>query len=82
MTHAGNMLASQVHARHSSTAARGVVRDGAAWAHAMPGWLLAQVCTETYGFSADVVCTGNLHTSMPYIPIHCDYMCAAPLVAL
>jgi hypothetical protein len=48
----------------------------------MPGWLLAQVCTETYGFSADVVCTGNLHTSMPYIPIHCDYMCAAPLVAL
>ncbi len=43
----------------------------------MPGWLLAQVCTETYGFSADV-----LHTSMPYIPIHCDYMCAAPLVAL
>ncbi len=48
----------------------------------MPGWLLVQVCTETYGFSADVVCTGNLHTSMPYIPIHCDYMCAAPLVAL
>jgi len=59
-----------------------IVRGGAAWAHAMPGWLLVQVCTETYGFSADVVCTGNLHTSMPYIPIHCDYMCAAPLVAL
>lgn len=37
----------------------------------------AQVCTETYGFSAEVVCTGNLRASIPYIPIHVDYMCAA-----
>ena len=36
-----------------------------------------QVCTETYGFSAEVVCTGNLRASIPYIPIHIDYMCAA-----
>ncbi|KAK9845511.1 hypothetical protein WJX81_008336 [Elliptochloris bilobata] len=33
-----------------------------------------QVCTETYGFSAEVVCTGNLRASIPYIPIHIDYM--------
>ena len=35
------------------------------------------MCTETYGFSAEVVCTGNLRASIPYIPIHIDYMCAA-----
>ena len=35
-----------------------------------------QACTETYGFSAEVVCTGNLRAAIPYIPVHVDYMCA------
>ena len=39
------------------------------------------MCTETYGFSAEVVCTGNLRASIPYIPIHIDYMCAAKALA-
>ncbi len=39
-------------------------------------WVRVQACTETYGFSAEVVCTGNLRASIPYIPVHIDYMCA------
>jgi hypothetical protein len=33
-----------------------------------------QVCRETYGVSTDVIVTGDVLATMPYIPTHLDYM--------
>lgn len=33
-----------------------------------------QVSRETYGLAPEVTCTGDLHSTIPYIPTHLDYM--------
>lgn len=33
-----------------------------------------QVCTEAYGCAPDVIFTGDVRLTVPYIPAHCDYM--------
>ena len=33
-----------------------------------------QVSRETYGVAPEVTCTGDLQSTIPYIPTHLDYM--------
>lgn len=33
-----------------------------------------QICTETYGRTADVIITGDVHATIAYIPEHLDYI--------
>lgn len=33
-----------------------------------------QVARETYGCAPEVTCTGDLQSTIPYIPTHLDYM--------
>ncbi len=35
---------------------------------------LLQVSRETYGVAPEVTCTGDLQSTIPYIPTHLDYM--------
>lgn len=38
------------------------------------GTWVSQVCTETYGICTDVKVTGDVNSTMQYIPTHLDYM--------